>query len=103
MTKWSTYKTQLADGEITRQLLDACEEDLSLEIYRHQGDLLTGGKSEEDILKIIKEHAVKIENLTISRKNLMEARQDKDEPIGAYVGRLKGLASMCQLTIKSTY
>ena len=70
-----------------------------MDIFRSYGALTTANKTEKQVIDIIKSRAVKLENLTISRKRLIEAKQDRDEPIGAYAAKLKGLASMCQLNL----
>ena len=99
ISKWNTYKKHLSEKEIVPQLLEACEESLRVDIFRTKGDLANERATEEQVIEYIKEHTVKMENLTVSRKKLLETKQDRDEPVGAFIGRLKGLASMCDLKV----
>ena len=97
-TRWNNYKTStnLSGNNITSQLLDCCDETLLTRLFRENGDLY--GKDEAIVLAAIKENVVMSENLAVSQKNLFQAKQDRDEPIKAFVARLRGLASMCKLS-----
>lgn len=98
--KWTEYKvaTGITGRDLTAQLTDCCENQLKRDLFCYAGS--TSNKSESDILAAIKRLAVKKENLTISRMNLLLSKQDRDEPVCAFYARLKGLASMCNYVVK---
>ena len=97
-SRWSAYSqgTSLSGHSITSQLLDCCDEPLRVLLYKDKGDL--SKENEQTVLAAIKSIVVISENLAVSQKNLLEAKQDRDEPIRTFAARLRGLASMCELT-----
>ena len=100
ISEWVDYKKlgKPSTSDLSRILIQCCEIDLRRHLHRSYGSL--GEKSEEDVLEIIKQHAVQIENIVVSRVSLLEMKQDRDEPVRNYVARLKGQASICNYTIK---
>ena len=96
---WGQYKcaTRLSGRDLSRELLECCDIQLRRAIYRIHNDI--SGLSESEILKHIKDIAIINENLTVSRRNLIAAKQRHDEPIREFEARLRGLASMCKLTM----
>ena len=103
-SRWESYKraTGLKDAQLIRdQLLAACSEDLSRDLFRLVGSaiqLLT----EEKLLKKIKELAVRPQNNLINVVKLLGLEQERDEPIKNFLARLKGAANVCKLTVKCT-
>ena len=81
------------------QLLECCEETLRRDLTRNNGGTLTG-KAEDVVLKAIKQLAVREENVMVSRVNLLNMHQDRDEPVRNFAARLRGQASVCKFTIK---
>ena len=100
MSEWVDYKKLAKPSacDLSRILIQCCETDLRRHLHRSYGSL--GEKSEEVVLKTIKQHAVQIENIVVSRVSLLEMKQDRDEPVRNYVARLKGQASICNYSIK---
>ena len=95
---WTAYKTAagLTGTKVTSQLLDCCHDSLRKTLFHNKGNLTE--QDEPTILEAIREIVVIQSNLAVSQKNLLEAKQDRDEPIRTFLARLRGLASMCQLT-----
>ena len=85
--------------DVVIQLLECCEETLRRDLTRNNGGTLTG-KAEDVVLKAIKHLAVPEENVLVSRVNLLNMPQDRDEPARNYAARLRGQASVCKFTIK---
>ena len=98
LARWTEYKTatRLQANEVLFQLMECCEEPLRKDITRSYGSLT--GRSEEEALKCIQSLAVKPENVLVSRVQLLNLRQDRDETVRAYCARLRGQAGVCHFT-----
>ena len=94
LARWAEYKsaTRLQANEVLFQLMECCEEPLRKDITRSYGSLT--GRSEEEALKCIQSLAVKPENVLVSRVQLLNLRQDRDETVRAYCARLRGQAGV---------
>lgn len=100
-TRWTAYKqiTNLHEDSKASHLLQCCEEDLNLALYRaHRDDLLK--LNEEQLLKAIEENAVKMEKKIVARVKLLNMQQDRDEDITNFTNRIKGQAGICAFTKK---
>ena len=100
MDQWSDYKvlSKPSDKDISRILLQCCETELRKNLHRIYGSL--GSESEEFVLKAIKQQAVQIENIVVSRVNLLGMKQDHDETIRSYLARVKGQTRICNYSVK---
>ena len=94
--RWTEYKqaTKLQGVDILFQLLECCDDPLRKDITRTYGTLST--ETEENALKLIKNLAVRPENVLVSRVQLYSLHQDRDEPVRSFVARLRGQSSVCQ-------
>ena len=99
-TKWLGYKTltKIPESEITIQLLQCCDEDLSLALHRTHGNMYD--KAEDNALKTIKTMAVKVERELISRVHFWSLRQDRGESIKSFLTRIKGRSLSCNFEVK---
>ena len=99
-SRWVTYKklTNL-EGDATDQLLECCEEELKLALFRAHSDKLQG-KTESDVLEAIEKLAVEPEKEIVERVRLLNMRQDRDELVQSFVTRLRGQANMCRFVLK---
>ena len=97
---WATYKTltNITDNA-TDQLLECCEDELKLALFRAYNDKLRG-KAEPDVLKAIEKLAVEPEKEIVERVRLLNMRQDRDELVQSFVTRLRGQANMCKFVLK---
>ena len=94
--RWDSYKraTGLTDAQQVRdQLLAACSDDLSRDLFRLVGTSLRELK-EEDLLKKIKQLAVKPQNNLINVVKLLSLEQEREEPVRNYLARIKGFKHM---------
>ena len=98
--RWQGYKaaTKLQGRDIIFQLLECCDEPLRKDLTRTYGDLTE--KDEDSVIDFIKTLAVRPENHLVARVQLLQLRQDRDEPIRSFCARLKGQASVCSFTKK---
>ena len=98
--RWDEYKaanTAMTGKRAVLQLLECCDEELRKDLTRNAGGSLAD-RPEEDVMKAIKVLAVRQENIMVSRNTLWNMHQDHDEPIRTFGARLRGQASMCNLT-----
>ena len=99
-TRWDEYKAAkngLTGKRAVLQLLECCEEDLRKDLTRNAGGSLADS-AEDVVLAAIKVLAVRQENIMVSRNTLWNMQQDHDESIRSFGARLRGQASMCNLT-----
>ena len=103
-SKWQSYKraTGLNEAQLIRdQLLAACTDDLSRDLFRLVGSTLQQ-LTENQLLKRIKELAVQPQNNLINVVKLLELEQEREEQVKNFLARLKGAANVCKLTVKCT-
>ena len=96
LLRWGEYKiaTHIQNQDIITQLLECTEEDLRKDLNRAYGTLTNN--TEEDALHKIKSLAVKMENILVSRLQLHNLKQDRDETVRAFAARLRGQAKVCE-------
>ena len=99
--EWNTYKklTKIAGTDAADQLLECCQYDLKLALFRaHSGKLV--GKGEQVVLTAIEGLAVEPEKEIVERVRLLNMKQDRDELVQSFVNRLQGQANMCKFVLK---
>ena len=96
-SRWGDYitATKIQGPDRVLQLLECCDEQLRRDLTRNAGGTLAG-ETEEVVLAAIKALAVRKENVMVARVALHHMEQDRDEPIRAFVARLKGQAGVCK-------
>ena len=96
-SRWGDYitATKIQGPDRVLQLLECCDEQLRRDLTRNAGGTLAG-ETEEVVLAAIKALAVREENVMVARVALHHMKQDRDEPIRAFVARLKGQAGVCK-------
>ena len=100
-SRWATYKklTKIGQSDATDQLLECCEDELKLALFRAHNDKLQG-KTEPDVLEAIEKLAVEPEKEIVERVRLLNMRQDRDKLVQSFVNRLQGQANMCRFVLK---
>ena len=96
-SRWGDYitATKIQGPDRVLQLLECCDEQLRRDLTRNAGGTLAG-ETEEVVLAAIKALAVREENVMVAQVALHHMKQDRDEPIRAFVARLKGQAGVCK-------
>ena len=99
LDRWSDYKkaTHLSDTDIVYQLLECCDDNLRRDLSRSVKSITS--KDETTILHHMRLLAVRQENVMVSRLELQQMRQDRDEPVRTFAARLKGQSSVCQYLV----
>lgn len=99
LSRWEDYvkATKIAGPDKVIQLLECCDDRLRKDITRAAGGSLTN-KTEDEVLKAIKQLAVRQENTMVARVSLHGMRQDREESIRAFCARVRGQANICKLT-----
>ena len=102
--KWQVYKrttgiTELQD--IRDQLTICCSEELYRDLHRSLGSSLQT-KTEAELIKEMKKLAVPHHSNLVNIVNLRSITQERDERIRSYVARIRGQASICELTVPCT-
>ena len=95
--RWKTLKklTNLGDSNASAHLIECCDEELRIDLYRIYGVNLEN-EPESKVLEAIKKVAVKVENVIVARVRLLNMKQDRDEPVRNFVAKLKGQANTCK-------
>ena len=103
LTRWRDYRTSLgasATDQITvLHLLECCDDQLRKDITQASGGQLTT-KTPDDVLKLIRQFAVRQENIMVARLLLHNMQQDRDEPARNFGARIRGQANVCDFSIK---
>ena len=96
-SRWGDYvkATRLEGTDRVIQLLECCDDQLRKDLTRNAGGTLTG-MTEDAVFAAIKKLAIREENTMVARVTLHNMRQDRDEPVRAFVARLRGQASVCK-------
>ena len=100
-SRWKSYVRNCAitDPVILRdQLIECCDHELMKHLHNTLGSTLLV-KSAADIMKEIEKLAVIRQSNLVKVSRLLEAVQDRDEPVRSYVARLKQLAGVCRLAV----
>ena len=100
-TRWKEYvsATKLTGADVVIQLLECCDEPLRKDLTRSAGGSLTN-KTADEVLASIRQLAVTQEKTMVARATLHGMRQDRDEPVRAFVARLRGQAGICKFQLK---
>jgi len=100
LRRWEGYKnaTRIRDSEIRVQLLECCEENLRRDLHRSNPQI--DSKDEPTILHAIRSLAVREENTMVSRVNLHNMTQHKEESVRIFAARLAGQAEICKYVVK---
>ena len=94
--EWEQYKEEytLAGSALIRQLYACCTDDLKQSLSRS-----TGGRqfvqTEANLLKLIKQLAVRYQNPAVHVQEFLGLTQQQDEGVRHYLTRLRGSASRC--------
>ena len=99
---WNVYKkaARLNVGDTTTQLITCCDVELRDRLFDTHSDIEE--KSEADVLKAIKQLAVKQESVILSQVNHLKCRQGRDEPFRQFYSRVKAYAIICDYNITFT-
>jgi hypothetical protein len=103
-SEWKCYKRacKLTDAaEIRDQLRCCCDADLKRDLYRSLGSSIDSS-TEAQMLKEIKNLAVISRSNPVNMVKLLNLMQEREEPVRAYLARIKGAASVCTLTVDCT-
>ena len=96
-SRWESYKriTQLPASQHAVHLLNCCDEDLRVALYRvHQNQLQN--LTEVQLISAIETLAVRVEKKIVARVKLLNMRQDRDQPIREFAAEAKGQAGICK-------
>ena len=101
-SEWNDFKllTKPSKQDISLILLQCCQAELKKDLRRSHANL--GSKDEDFVMAAIKERAVPVENIVVSRVALLQMKQDADESVRSYEARLKGQANVCNYSLKPT-
>ena len=97
---WTLYKKASrisSESDRTTHLLTCCDQELRDQLFSIHDDIFE--MNEVNMLKIIKNMAVKSESVIVAQVNLVRSRQNAEEPIRSYYARLKGQAVICDYTV----
>ena len=96
-SRWSDYvaATRLKGPDCVIQLLECYDEQLRRDLTRNAGGSLAA-MSKDEVLIAIRRLAVREESTMVARATLLSMRQDRDEPVRAFVARLRGQAGECK-------
>ena len=101
-TEWNAYYESTgrqSDKIMKDQLLQCADESLRKTIR-----MSLGSRAESislgDLMEEVKTAAVEMQSDMLNEVRLMEAKQERNEPVRRFLARLKGLAGICQLKVK---
>ena len=99
--RWTAYKRDLGltGSRITAELLECCEESLRRYLHRNLGGGLSD-LAEEALLNEIRHLSVKETSRQLSRVQLGHLVQDDGESVRHFAARIKGIASICDYSVK---
>ena len=101
-TEWNAYYESTgkqSDKIMKDQLLQCADESLRKTIRMSLGNRAES-ISLVDLMEEVKTAAVEMQSDMLNEVRLMEAKQERDEPVRKFLARLKGLAGICQLKVK---
>ena len=103
VSRWCSYKkaASLEGEDIVIQLMECCTEELRKDHFRNYPSFSTAD-SEENVLKQIRQVAVRVKNRAVNIYKLHTLHQDMGEPIRRYAGRIKSLASVREFSVGCT-
>ena len=98
LARWNSYKTScgLEGEEVINQLMECMTEVVREDHYRQ----FSGSEvvTEAEVLEQIKQVAVKKANRAVLRDSLVMIKQERGETVRKFVGRVRALAVVCELT-----
>ena len=100
---WERYKrvTNLTtDTRKTDELWECLSRKLKV---MATGDGLQALKTEAELLPRLKKLAVKSTNTLVARVKFLQAGQDRNEPVNAFMARLRGLSDPCRFEVKCSH
>ena len=95
-SRWQSYKhaTGLKEAQLIRdQLLAACSDDLSRDMFKLAASSLQQS-TDDQLLRRIKELAVRPQNNLINVVKLLQLAQEREEPVKNFLVRLKEAANV---------
>ena len=95
------YIRELEVQDIRDQLTICCSDELYRDLHRSLGSSLQT-KTEEELIKEMKKLAVPHHSNLVNIVNLRSITQERDERVRSYVARIRGRASICELTVPCT-
>ena len=98
--KWEIFKnsTNIPVAQLSTQLWQCCDEDLTSELFRDVPDIST--IAEVDLLARIKQLAVLSVAACVRKTELFSLRQDRGQPIHSFAANVKGKAHTCAFSKK---
>ena len=101
--RWKSYKrsTKLAGQDIIDQLVESCSDALRLDLRSELGDELYG-RTEEDLLKAMKNMAVRESNPMVHRNRMRSMKQGEAEQMRNYIAKLRESAIDCNFAVNCT-
>ncbi|CAL4079293.1 unnamed protein product [Meganyctiphanes norvegica] len=97
---WTLYKKESrisSESDRTTHSLTCCDQELRDQLFSIHDDIFE--MNDVNMLKRIKNMAVKSESVIVAQVNLVRSRQNPEEPIRSYYARLKGQAVICVYTV----
>ena len=93
--KWEIFKnsTNIPDEQLSTQLWQCCDEELTSELFRDIPNISTIG--EGDLLDSIKQLAVLSVAACVRKTDLLSLSQDRGQPIRSFAAKVKGKAHTC--------
>ena len=93
--KWRSFKiaTNVTGEKKVHQLLGCLDSDLTGLVYNEHAS--PESLPEEELLELIKQVAVRPENIWVLWERLHAMKQDSSEPVTSFAARLKGQARLC--------
>ena len=101
-TEWNAYYESTgkqSDQIMKDQLLQCADESLRKTIRMSLGTRAES-ISLVDLMEEVKTAAVEMQSDMLNEVRLMEAKQERNEPVRKFLARLKGLAGICELKTK---
>ena len=99
--KWDTYKRSsgITDlGDIRDQLTSCCSDEIYRDLFRTLGSSLHT-LTEDAMIKEMRRLAVPHHSNLVNIVAMRSVTQERDERVRSCVARIRGLASVCQLTV----
>ena len=101
-TEWNAYSTSAGiqpENIMKDQLLQCAETPLRKVIHMSMGSRLAN-ISIADLMTEMEKAAVEKQSDMLNEVKLMEAKQERGEPVRKYLARLRGLADICKLSVE---
>jgi hypothetical protein len=99
--KWDQYVRSSNETDPTKlkdQLTKCPNDSLRNALYKALGDRIDS-ISVDNLMKEIEELAVVRQSNNVNTLTMINAKQERDEPVRQFAARLRGLAAVCDLTV----